>query len=117
MPTEATFGLKPCWLAWFQNVVKSGGSTTPVTISQRRRLERGDLRREIVGEVLVAAGIGELVAELSSTGGKPTCLSPQALPSPSLGNSPPTDLLVASWPHMLVNTAMTSSSPQKKWKV
>ncbi len=33
LPTEATFGLKPCCIAWFQKVVKSGGSTTPVTIS------------------------------------------------------------------------------------
>jgi hypothetical protein len=38
LPTDAIFGLKPCWLAWFQNVVKSGGSTTPVTISQPSRL-------------------------------------------------------------------------------
>ena len=34
LPTEATFGLKPCCSACFQKVVKSGGSTTPVTISQ-----------------------------------------------------------------------------------
>ena len=38
LPTEAIFGRKPCWLAWFQKVVKSGGSTTPVTISQLSRL-------------------------------------------------------------------------------
>ena len=53
---------------------------------------------------------------MASTGGKPTFGSPQALPSPSLGNSPPTDLLVSTCAHMLVNTAMTSSRPQKKWK-
>ena len=64
LPMEATFGLKPCCSACFQNVVKSGGSTTPVTISQLADLERADLRREIVGEVLIAAGIGELVAAL-----------------------------------------------------
>ena len=34
LPTEATFGLKPYCSACFQKVVKSGGSTTPVTISQ-----------------------------------------------------------------------------------
>ena len=33
LPTEATFGLKPCCSACFQKVVKSGGITTPVTIS------------------------------------------------------------------------------------
>jgi hypothetical protein len=35
LPTEATLGLKPCCSACFQNVVKSGGRTTPVMISQR----------------------------------------------------------------------------------
>src|SRR3954452_6207074 len=33
LPTLTAFGLNPCWFAWFQKVVKSGGSTTPVTIS------------------------------------------------------------------------------------
>jgi hypothetical protein len=33
LPIEAIFGLKPCCSAWFQKVVKSGGSTTPVRIS------------------------------------------------------------------------------------
>ena len=33
LPIEAAFGLKPCCSACFQNVVKSGGSTTPVMIS------------------------------------------------------------------------------------
>src|SRR3954468_23902487 len=33
LPIEATLGLKPCCNACFQNVVKSGGRTTPVTIS------------------------------------------------------------------------------------
>src|SRR5258708_12421049 len=33
LPIEATFGLKPCCSACFQNVVKSGGNTTPVMIS------------------------------------------------------------------------------------
>ena len=28
----ATLGWKPCWSACFQNVTKSGGSGTPVTI-------------------------------------------------------------------------------------
>jgi hypothetical protein len=32
-PTETILGLKPCWIAWFQKVVKSGGITTPVMIS------------------------------------------------------------------------------------
>src|SRR5262249_52163719 len=33
LPIEAALGLKPCWLAWVQKVVKSGGRTTPVTMS------------------------------------------------------------------------------------
>ena len=59
-----------------------------------RLLERADLRREIVGE---RSGSGRdrsaCSRRLSSTGGKPTTLSPQALPSPSFGNRPPTDLV------------------------
>ena len=34
LPMEATLGLKPCWDAWFQKVVKSGGIITPVMMSQ-----------------------------------------------------------------------------------
>ena len=33
LPTDITFGLKPCWAAWVQKVLMSGGITTPVTIS------------------------------------------------------------------------------------
>ena len=33
LPIEAIFGVKPCCLAWFQKVVKSGGIITPVMIS------------------------------------------------------------------------------------
>src|SRR5690606_16013940 len=29
LPIEATFGVNPCCLAWFQKVVKSGGIITP----------------------------------------------------------------------------------------
>ena len=65
LPIDAAFGLKPCCSACFQKVVKSGGSTTPVTISRIGVLEGGDLRGEIVGQVLVAAGIGQLVAGLA----------------------------------------------------
>ena len=64
MPIEAIFGVKPCCLAWVQKVVKSGGIITPVMISAVRGLEGVDLGGEVVGQVLVAAGIGELVAEL-----------------------------------------------------
>ncbi len=32
LPIDATFGVKPCCLAWFQKVVKSGGIITPVMI-------------------------------------------------------------------------------------
>ena len=44
----------------------------------------------------------------------PSSLSPHALPSPSLGNRPPTFLLVATLFQPFVKFAMTSSSPQKK---
>ena len=64
LPIEATFGVKPCCLAWFQKVVKSGGIITPVMISHALGLEGVDLRREVVGQVLIAAGIGERVALL-----------------------------------------------------
>jgi hypothetical protein len=33
LPIDAALGTKPCWRAWFQKVVKSGGMTTPVMIS------------------------------------------------------------------------------------
>ena len=33
LPIDAALGLKPCCNDCFQNVVKSGGSTTPVRIS------------------------------------------------------------------------------------
>ena len=64
MPIEAIFGRNPCCCAWFQNVVKSGGIITPVMISLPAALEGVDLRGEIVRQVLVAAGVGQLVAEL-----------------------------------------------------
>ncbi len=68
--------------------------TTPVMISTPSAARKAvDLGREIVGQVLVAAGIGQRVALLDSEAGKPMPFfrSPQALPSPSLGNSAPTD--------------------------
>ena len=34
LATVASFGLKPCWSACFQNVLKSGGSGTLVKNSQ-----------------------------------------------------------------------------------
>src|SRR5262245_3104917 len=49
--------------------------------------------------------------------GKPSSLSPQALPSPSFGNSPPTFLLVATLFQPLVKLAITSSRPQNMWYV
>src|SRR6185436_18839204 len=33
LPTDTALGLKPCWRAWVQKVLRSGGITTPVTIS------------------------------------------------------------------------------------
>ena len=39
LATVAALGLKPCWRAWFQKVVKSGGMTTPVTISASAALK------------------------------------------------------------------------------
>src|SRR5512143_300449 len=49
--------------------------------------------------------------------GKPSPLSPQALPSPSLGNRPPTFLLVCTLFQPLVKLAITSSRPQNMWYV
>ena len=53
------FGLKPCWPAWRPEggeVRRDHHAGDDLGI---RRLEGGDLRREIVGQRLVAAGIGE----------------------------------------------------------
>ena len=49
--------------------------------------------------------------------GKPRPLSPQALPSPSLGKRPPTVFFVCTDFHPATKFAITSSRPQKKWYV
>src|SRR6185295_19454022 len=49
--------------------------------------------------------------------GKPRFGSPQALPSPSFGNRPPTFLLVFTLFQPFVKFAMTSSRPQNMWYV
>jgi len=52
---------------------------------------------------------------LFSALGKPMLASPQALPSASFGNRPPTTLLVGALFHSAMKAAIASSSPQKKW--
>ena len=115
LPMDATFGLKPCCSACFQNVVKSGGSTTPVTISHFAALERGDLRGEIVGQVLVAAGIDEFVAGLVEHRREPdAACRPRRCRRRRSETARRRICWSATWLHMLVKTAMTSSRPQKK---
>src|ERR1700731_150573 len=113
LATDTTFGLYPFCCDWFQNVVKSGGITTPVTISAfaPRNAEICALKSSV--RFWKRPGSVRVKPCLARTGGNPTTLSPQALPSPSFGNRAPTDLLVAPWFHCPVNTATTSSSPQK----
>src|SRR5215510_13366205 len=115
LPIDAALGWKPCCLACVQKVLKSGGITTPVMISQLAFLNAEIWALKSVVRFGKRPGSVSLKPFCASTGGKPSFGSPQALPSPSLGNRPPTILLVGSAPHMLVNTAMMSSSPQKKW--
>src|ERR1700727_173692 len=113
LATVTALGLRPCWRAWFEKVVKSGGITTPVTISAVAALNA----------LTCAVKSSERFWERpGSVRGKPAAASlgfsrffgsPQALPSASLGNSPPTLPLVESCFHMPVETAMMSSRPQK----
>ena len=103
LPTEAIFGLKPFWLAWFQKVVKSGGITTPVTISAWALAEGGDLRGEIVGQILEPAGVCQLVAELVEHGREADVpCRPRRCRRRRSGTGRRPILLVVSWPHMLV---------------
>ena len=64
LPTVAAMGLKPCWYDCFQKLVKSGGMNTPLTMSAAGALELADLRREVLGAVLEAAAVDDLVAGL-----------------------------------------------------
>src|SRR3984957_12960619 len=65
-------------------------------------LERVDLRREVIRKVLVASGSVSVKPSAASPGFSSFFGSPQALPSASLGNSPPTLPLVESCFHMPV---------------
>ena len=73
----ATLGLKPCWSACFQNVTKSGGSGTPVTIWAFAFLKAARVAREVVVGLRVEARVDQLVAGLLERGGKPVFLSAQ----------------------------------------
>jgi hypothetical protein len=94
LATVMIFGLKPCW----QRLVAEGGEVgrdhhagDDLGIGG---LEGVDLGGEIVGQVLVAAGIGQWCSPAAAKPGPtPTFGSPQALPSPSLGKQA-ADLLV-----------------------
>src|ERR671915_1008976 len=117
LPIDATRGRKPCCSACVQNVVKSGGRGTPVTICappERKReiwLEKSSLKFGYRPGSMI-----RYPARLSG-GGKPSLLSLQALPSPSLGQIAPTPLFVWTCLHMRRKTPMMSSRPQKKWYV
>ncbi len=113
LATDTTFGFSPFCRAWFQNVVKSGGMITPVMISASAPRNAAICELKSSERFWKRPGSVSLKPCLANTVGKPMVVSPQALPSASLGNSAPTDLLVATWFHMLVKTPMTSSSPQK----
>ena len=62
--SRPTFGLKPCWLRLVPESGEVGRQHHAGDDVAVRLLEGGDLRGEVVGQVLVAAGIDELVAEL-----------------------------------------------------
>ena len=79
-----------------------------------RFLELRDLRGEIVGQVLVAAGIDEAVALLQQNRREAELGVAPGIAVAIVRERPPTILLVSSWSHIPVNTAITSSSPQKK---
>ena len=113
MATETTFGFSPFCRDWFQKVVKSGGMITPVMISASAPRNAAICEEKSSVRFWKRPGSVSLKPCLASTGGKPIAVSPQALPSASFGNSAPTDLLVATWLHMLVKTPITSSRPQK----
>jgi len=92
----------------------SGGMTTPVTISQLSFLNAAMCALKSEVRFWKRPGSTSLKPSFASTGGNPRAGSPQALPSPSFGNRAPTTLLVGTDFHRLVNTAITSSRPQKK---
>ncbi|MNT60330.1 hypothetical protein D3C72_1979050 [compost metagenome] len=102
MPTDMALGWKPCWRAWVQKVVRSGGMTTPVTISASAFLNAEICAEKSSVRLWKRPGSTSWKPFCDSTGGKPSLSSPQALPSPSLGNSPPITLLLPMPPHMAV---------------
>jgi len=92
----------------------SGGIRTPVTISALSFLNAAICALKSAVRFWKRPGSTSLKPSFESTGGKPRAGSPHALPSASFGNSPPTTLLVGTDFQRLVNTAITSSRPQKK---
>ena len=91
-----TFGLKPCWRACVRKVFASGGITTPVTISTFAALNAAICALKSCVPFWNRPGSVKLKPIAASGFGKPSSLSPQALPSPSFGNRPPTFLLVVT---------------------
>ncbi|MNR29759.1 hypothetical protein D3C85_1471660 [compost metagenome] len=100
LPTDMALGWKPCWRAWVQKVVRSGGMTTPVTISASAFLKAEICAEKSSVRLWKRPGSTSWNPFCASTGGKPSFWSPQALPSPSLGNRPPTTLFDGIAPHI-----------------
>src|SRR5262249_9353750 len=115
LPMVTIFGRKPCCAACDQKVAKSGGIMLPVTISAPTALNAEICEEKSLFMSWYRPGSVSLYPALASAGGSPRCGSPQALPSASLGNRPPTTLLVGAESQSARNASMTSSSPQKKW--
>src|SRR3954469_6722200 len=117
LPSVITFGRKPCCRACVRKVLASGGISTPVTISTLSALNFAICALKFCVPFWYRPGSVRVKPICDSGLGKPRSLSPQALPSPSLGNSPPTFLLVVTVFQPLVKLAMTSSRPQNTWYV
>ncbi|GBD41354.1 hypothetical protein HRbin39_00735 [bacterium HR39] len=102
LPTVTAFGRSPCWAAWVQKVVKSGGTTTPVTISTPLSLKVAMMAEKSSVRGSKRPGSTRVKPFSASTGGKPSLGSPQASPSSSLGHRAPTTRLVSIFSHMPV---------------
>src|SRR6185295_11234332 len=96
LPSVITFGLKPCWRACVRKVFASGGITTPVTISTFAFLNAAICAEKSCVPFWKRPGSVSVKPICASGFGKPSSLSPHALPSPSFGKRPPTCLLVVT---------------------
>ncbi|MNG09974.1 hypothetical protein D3C84_934190 [compost metagenome] len=83
-------------------MVRSGGIITPVTISASAFLKAEICAEKSSLRFWKRPGSTNWKPFCASTGGKPSFASPQALPSPSLGNRPPMTLLLSIPAHIAV---------------